>query len=95
LLEAFGAREVLRVVARLQESAKGEGTGIRLSAVAEETQMTAEVLLPLARRLETQGLLETHESNAFGDNLVSLTQRGVDLSREKNLVSLFGILGLQ
>jgi hypothetical protein len=38
--------------------------------------------------------LQTFETSVFGDNLVSLTPRGVEMANERNTLQLFQTLGL-
>jgi hypothetical protein len=74
-LQAFAARVVLTTVKEM-ESSRGEGTGVRLSEVAERVGMGGDVLIPLARRLEGAGAIRFLDTDAFGNNLVTLTDDG-------------------
>jgi hypothetical protein len=78
-LEAFAAKAVLEAIRRLEESQGGDHPGARLSACSKEVGMAGDVLIPLARRLEAMGLLETKETDSFGDNLVTVTDAGIQL----------------
>ncbi len=82
---------MLQAIDRLAPRA---ATGVRLSAVAEETDMTADVLLSLTRYLESLDLLRVVETAAFGDYFVSLSSRGLSLAQDRNLDSVFQVLGL-
>lgn len=74
-LHAFAARSVLRSLQKLEDAKGGGGQpGIRLSAIGDDIGMSAEVLLPLSRVLESAQLVRTLERNTFGDNLVTLTE---------------------
>ena len=57
-----------------EEANGGEEPGIRLSAISKDVGMSAEVLLPLCRRLEKSGLIRTLQRDTFGDNQVALTE---------------------
>jgi hypothetical protein len=76
-LQLFAARAVLQGVQDL-ESKHGQ-RGVKLLDCAREIGMAAAELLPLARGLATGGLLDTLESDAIGDDLVSLSPDGRDL----------------
>lgn len=69
--QAFAGKTILEAIQRL-ENDKGD-QGVRLSDVAEETGMSAVLLLPMARRLEKGDLLEVLDRTSFGDDSVRLT----------------------
>lgn len=77
-LQAFGARVVLTTINEIQ-AGRGEGTGVRLSEVADRVAMAGDVLIPLARLLESAGAISVIEADAFGNNLVTLTDEGTRL----------------
>lgn len=91
-LLAFAGRAVLETISRLAQ--KGEETPIRLSDISEELKMGAEVLVPLARKLEKLGLVATLERSSFGDNCVKLTSEATKLLEEPDRVVLMERLGL-
>jgi hypothetical protein len=73
-LELFAARAFLGSIRSLQS---GNPDGVRLFDAGREIGMTADVLIPLARRLESVGLLFVEEPDAVGDDLVTLTDEAV------------------
>ena len=77
-LQGFAARVVLAAVQTLDAGPPAR-TGVRLSEISNQVQMAADVLIPLARRLESAGALKTLESDSFGDLLVTLTDEGARL----------------
>ena len=90
-LEAFAARAVLQAIETLEQP---KGSGVRLSRVGEELDLSAEILVPLSRALESLGLTETLEASAFGDDEVKLTDKATKLLEERNQVELLRGLGL-
>jgi hypothetical protein len=71
-LAVFAARAFLAELQKVDPT----GSGARLSDTGRQIGMSGEVLIPLARQLETLGLLKTLEADTFGDNLVTLTDHG-------------------
>ena len=61
---------------------------VRLSQVAEKTQLGADVLLPLERRLEGINLIEVINRTSFGDDSLKLTADGVDAASGHHLERL-------
>lgn len=78
-LEAFAARVVLESIYRAELATGGDHPGEWLSKVAEEVGMGGDVLIPLARRLESAGLVRVLESDAFGNQRLTLTDDEVPL----------------
>lgn len=84
-LEAFAGERLLRA---LHEAASGlpEGSGVKLSSVAEQTQLDAQVLVPLCRNLIQHGLLSRVKRDSFGDDEVIPTDKASSLMKSANPV---------
>jgi hypothetical protein len=87
-IHAFAARAVLRSLQQHEQEKGGEQPGVRLSEISTELGMSAETLLPLCRRLEGIGMVRTLETNSFGDNRVTLTDRATELLSTNDEVAL-------
>ena len=72
---------------RREESGETE---VRLSTLAEDIGVTADLLLPVSRTLVAAGLVNLRDANAFGDGTISTT----DLAQKADgpyVMKLFGL----
>jgi hypothetical protein len=58
---------------------------VRLSQVADKTQLTAEVLVPLSRKLASLGLTDVTDPTSFGDDGIMLTSEGMEIASGQHL----------
>ena len=72
-IHAFAARSVLLALQRQEETSGDEEPGTRLFTIGREVGMSAEVLVPLCRRLESSGLVRILQWDTVGDHEVVLT----------------------
>jgi hypothetical protein len=72
-IHAFAARSVLLSLQRHEGTSGAEEPGTRLFAIGREVGMSAEVLVPLCRRLESSGLVRILQWDTVGDHQVVLT----------------------
>jgi hypothetical protein len=95
-LAAFAARLLLGTVLVIESEQGGERKGVRLSECSRRISgMTADVIVPIALRLEKAGLLTIVERDAFGDHAVATTPKAVELIEGGDSVDLMRELGVE
>lgn len=94
-LAAFAAKLVLQTVSTLEAALPPGSKGVRLSECANQIEMSADVIVPLAAGLEKAELLTVLERESFGDHLVATTPKADALLAADDPVTLLRELGLE
>jgi hypothetical protein len=87
-IQAFAARAFLLALQKHETEKEDQQSGTLLSQISSDIGMSAEVLLPLSRRLEDMGMLRTVKRSSFGDNHVILTDKARQLLTTNDEVEL-------
>jgi hypothetical protein len=93
-LHAMAASQVLAACHAIEQDKGDDHPGATLSEIDSRLGIGAELLVPVARLLESAGLLAVLETRPFDDHRVTVTDEGIALLAPGRQVELLRQLGL-